>query len=188
MTTTAAYKFHQCVQNRTEPIEECSHCLKRAAQPCEFGTHLDRAMKDQFIPGLSSQSIKRKILSCPDREIDKFSKVFKIAHTEYIAATHAEELTRPASRADDNDETTTIGAHKLIPDVAKSKCAPSEPAKQRSCYCCGSSDHLADKCYHKSSTCPYCQKEGHLERVMSSKLIYKTTMLKKPVRVFHCLK
>ena len=130
-TTTAAYKFRQCIQNRTETVEEFSHRLERVAQPCEVGTHLNRAMKDQFIAGLSAQSIKRKILSCPDKEIDKLCKVFKIAHTEDIAANHAEEVTPPAPRADDNDETTTTGAHKLRPDAAKSKRAPLEPAKQR---------------------------------------------------------
>ena len=168
-TTTAAYKFRQCVQHRTDSVEEYSHRLKRAAQPCEFGTHLDRAMKDQFIAGLSSQSIKRKILSCPDKDIDKFNKVFKIAHTEDIAAAHAEELTRPAQCTDDDDVGTT-GTHKLMPDKGNYKPKRTPPptsgnTTQRSCYRCGSSDHLADKCFHKTATCRYCQKEGHLERV-----------------------
>ena len=153
-TTTAAYKFRQCVQHRTDSVEEYSHRLKRAAQPCEFGTHLDRAMKDQFIAGLSSQSIKRKILSCPDKDIDKFNKVFKIAHTEDIAAAHAEELTRPAQCTDDDDVGTT-GTHKLMPDKGNYKPKRTPPptsgnTTQRSCYRCGSSDHLADKCSHKT--------------------------------------
>ena len=40
-TTTATFKFRQCIQRREETVTEFSHRLKRAAVPCEFATHLD---------------------------------------------------------------------------------------------------------------------------------------------------
>ena len=45
---------------------------------------------------------------------------------------------------------------------------PSRPAG-KTCYRCGSAEHLAPACRHKESTCGFCKKKGHLEHVCLSK-------------------
>ena len=49
-------------------LVDFSNRLKRAAVNCKFGDHLDRALKDQFVAGLSDPDIKRKILTSRDAE------------------------------------------------------------------------------------------------------------------------
>ena len=55
--TTATHRFRQCTQNSTEAVTEFSHRLKNIAVDCQFGTHLDRALSDQFVAGLRDLSV-----------------------------------------------------------------------------------------------------------------------------------
>ena len=45
-TTTASFQFRLCHQKPAERLVDFCNRLKRAAVPCEFGSHLDRALKD----------------------------------------------------------------------------------------------------------------------------------------------
>eukprot|EP00117_Sycon_ciliatum_P042966 scpid56189/ scgid31186/ len=57
-----SYRFHQCRQG-TESVTEFANRLKRLASTCEFDSHLDCALKDQFVQGLRGQSITKKLLT-----------------------------------------------------------------------------------------------------------------------------
>ena len=72
----------------------CDFCkgLKRAAFPCEFGSHLDRALKGQFVAGLASQAIKQKIFMLPDNEMKSFEDV-QIPEREERAIAYSNRLT-----------------------------------------------------------------------------------------------
>ena len=166
-TTTATFKFRQCIQRREETVTEFSHRLKRAAVPCEFATHLDRAMKDQFVAGLFSVEIKKKILTSADTDTSTFGKVLKIAENEFVASAQAQELapsSLPAYRPDVHHvKSSGNTARRTKPRHHDS------PAGIRRCYRCGSIAHLANKCSHLSTECRFCHKLGHLEQVCQLK-------------------
>ena len=98
-TTTASFAFRNCVQKPVERLIDFSNRLKRAAVPCEFGEHLDRALKDQFVASLCDQDIKRKILTTPDEDTQTFNNVFKLAAREERAILHSRQLSTSASTA-----------------------------------------------------------------------------------------
>jgi hypothetical protein len=39
------------------------------------------------------------------------------------------------------------------------------------CFCCGASGHMKYQCGHKDSTCNYCARKGHLDRVCQDKFL-----------------
>ena len=87
--TTATHRFRQCTQNSTEAVTEFSHRLKNIAVDCQFGTHLDRALSDQFVTGLRDLSVRKLILSKTDTDVSTFDKKFQIALTEETAVKFA---------------------------------------------------------------------------------------------------
>ena len=58
----STYKFHQCIQEKTESVSEYSARLRRFAVDCNFGTFLTRALRDQFINEIRNSSTKKKLL------------------------------------------------------------------------------------------------------------------------------
>ena len=92
-TTTAAFTFRACQQKSTERLVDFSNRLKRAAVNFKLRDHLDRALKDQFEARLTDSDTKRKILTSPNAETEKFAGVFKIAEREERAILYARQLT-----------------------------------------------------------------------------------------------
>ena len=39
----------------------------------------------------------------------------------------------------------------------------------KECHCCGSQEHLENRCKFIQSTCHYCRKEGHLQKMCQKK-------------------
>ncbi|CAH3147334.1 unnamed protein product, partial [Porites evermanni] len=68
------YRFHHTVQSETESVAEYANKLKRLAVNCNFGLYLTRALRDQFVGGVRSQTTKKKLLSC-DGTFDQALKV-----------------------------------------------------------------------------------------------------------------
>ena len=58
-----SYKFYQTVQLETENVAEFASIVKRASAKCDFGTHLPRALRDQFVIGVKNQATMNKMLS-----------------------------------------------------------------------------------------------------------------------------
>eukprot|EP00117_Sycon_ciliatum_P012587 scpid91167/ scgid13601/ len=171
--TTASYQFRSCVQHQAgERIVDFCNRLKRAAVPCQFGDHLDRALKDQFVAGLASSDIKRKILTSADADTNKFADVVQIAEREESAITYAGQLTPGAS-----------SVNKLHTRSSPNRTAPNRTTDQRDhrgrgtttntstkkCFRCTSDLHMANKCPHRNTECRFCKKTGHLERACLAK-------------------
>ena len=68
------YRFHHTVQSENESVTEYANKLKRLAVNCNFGQYLTRALRDQFVGGVRSQSTRKKLLS-EDRTFDQALKV-----------------------------------------------------------------------------------------------------------------
>ena len=64
---SATFNFHQLKQKENESTADFIIRLKRLAVRCEFADHLDRALRDQFIAGLSSSSTRNFLLTKDSR-------------------------------------------------------------------------------------------------------------------------
>ena len=145
------FKFHRCHQQEGEAINSFSACLRGLASTCNFGTFLARALRDQFVSGIKSREIQKKLLES--------NKTFD----ECIAAANADEM---ASR-----ETFSI----MSPEIEvkyvctkkgnkaswKSQKSTGKP-QPYSCYSCRKTDHKRDECKFRNATCHACKRKGLL--------------------------
>ena len=195
--TTAAFTFRACQQKTTERLVDFSNRLKHAAVNCKFGDHLDRALKDQFVAGLSDPESKRKLLTSPNAETEKFAGVFKTAEREERAILYNRQLTTtstPSSTANRDSSAATLinkintcsrprhvyqGNKSTSTAVAASgtgrgthsshATASSRPRRPVLSFLCSSDSHLANRCTHQGTKCRYCHEIGHLEHACLSK-------------------
>ena len=63
--------------------------LQRLTIHCEFGAHLDEALRDRFVCGLASETIQKRLLT--EKELT-LSGAIDIAHGMESAAYHARAL------------------------------------------------------------------------------------------------
>ena len=56
------YRFHHTVQSESERVTEYANKLKRLAMNCNFGPYLTRALRDQSVGGVRSQTTKKTLL------------------------------------------------------------------------------------------------------------------------------
>ena len=158
--TTATYLFRQMTQKTGESVTDFAHRLKREAVACDFGSFLDRALRDQFITGLRNLALQKQILVKPEDEVKKFDDVVRFAYTDEAASAFSQQLqSEPAEKS----------VHRTRHHPAKKGKGEQQPVKKKTCFRCGAEDHLANKCRHKSTTCNYCHRQGHLERVCFKK-------------------
>ena len=84
-----SFKFHRCVQSETESVTEYSTRLRGAATYCNFGAFLLRALRDQFVCGVRSKDIQKKLLET-DRD---FQACIDVAEAAEAAAKESANLT-----------------------------------------------------------------------------------------------
>ena len=57
-----SFKFNRCVQKENETVTEYATRLRGMASFCNYGAYLTRALRDQFVSGVRSQDIQKKLL------------------------------------------------------------------------------------------------------------------------------
>lgn len=76
------YKFRQCVQRETKEVKAFVEEIKKASTYCNFGANLQDAMRDQFVCGLRTESLQKRLLREKDLNFVKaveLSTAFKLA-------------------------------------------------------------------------------------------------------------
>ena len=71
-----------------ESVTEYANKLKRLAVNCNFGLYLTRALRDQFVGGVRSQTTKNKLLS----EDKTFDQALKVAQADELAERESKQL------------------------------------------------------------------------------------------------
>ena len=171
--TVAAFQFRQCTQRSSEAVADFANRLKRAAVDCKFEGHRDRALREQLITGITVESIRKKMLTSPEKDIDTFVKTLEIALREEMAIRQTRELTSspnthsnvPVHQLKSGRVSGRTHSHHTTTSTAKPERNSTQSGRKRNRYRCGSDGHLADKCYRKATECKFCHKKGHLERV-----------------------
>ena len=141
------FNFHKRAQKMDESVRDFAAELRRLTIHCVFGEHLDEALRDRFVCGLTSETIQKRLLT--EKELT-FSGAIEIAQGMEAAAQNARKLQE------------TQSTNKSEADICKLSTGPGE-IKQ--CYKCGQSSHRPTDCPYKSATCHGCGKQGHLKRM-----------------------
>ena len=154
------YRFQQCQQLQTESVGEFANRLKRLAASCDFGGHLQRALRDQFVRGLRSRALTKKLLT----DNADFQTSLGTAVAEELAERNAEELTTspPLVHAVQHRH---ISAHSGGTGSRDSSTSNGQSARARRCGGCGGLWHARrELCPAWGKTCHKCQKANHFAK------------------------
>lgn len=151
------YKFTECRQREGEDIKRFLANLKRLSTFCEFGANLENSIRDQFVWGLLSEAIKKKLLGEKDLT---FKRAGELALLSESAGRDAAEM-KPASNG--------AALNFVSTKERQSKTVKKGDNKVKKCYCCGKSNHLAPDCKYRQYKCNKCGKQRHLQSVCKAK-------------------
>lgn len=146
-----SFKFYQANQGE-KSVSEYIVNLKSLAKYCEFGTFLDRALRDKFVCGLTDHSIQRKLLAEGNLS---FNDACRIALAVEAVQVQCKELGAQS-------------VNKISGKVNSSwKASGKKDSKDSRCKRCGRS-HGAD-CPAKNWKCYNCNKTGHISKYCFNK-------------------
>jgi len=152
----ATYQFQHVQAKDGETVRDFVNRVKKAAVPCDFGAHNDRALRDQFIAGLRDSAVRQEILSRA-AEMETFQAVVDFASGREAAARASQQLTPAASAVH------AVSAKGKPP----SSSASSKPKTK--CFRCDRTGHSPDDCYFRRTKCNYCETVGHIEKACNKK-------------------
>lgn len=153
ITIAERYKFYQRDQEEGESLGDYVAALRKLSEHCEFGTFLNQALRDKFVCGIQSQSIRKRLLAERDLELQK---AIQLA-TGFTEADMQSNIMSKTLRNSLKEENT----HKM--NFAR-KTVENHPPPQRACYRCNDKNHLANACPYKHFTCRKCKTKGHLAK------------------------
>ena len=137
------YKFHKYHKEEDQSIREFLAKLQKLAETCEFGGYRDEALRDRLVCGITSQTIRRKLLGEADLTLKKA-----------VDIAVGMELT--------DKEITQISAVQQVRKV-----------QLQECFRCGKHNHSPDKRFHKLSECHICKRKGHISPKCPQKISSK---------------
>lgn len=129
------------------------------SKDCEYGTHLDEALRDRLVSGLAVESIQRKLLA--EKELT-FAQACEIALAMEMALKNSSEILGKAQNTSVNQVSTSCLGQ-------KGQCQPSHGNEwqknnhkmdnEQRCYLCGGGVHSPQD-FKKSRT---LQNRAHLQ-------------------------
>ena len=156
-------------QKSGETMDEFLQALKTLAKDCKFtavtaSVYRDEAVRDAFITGLQSNSIRQRLLENTTLDL---KTMFTQARTLDAAQKSSETYGLPNS----SSFPTAAAIPPPSPPEGNSD-GNSEGAlaamSGAKCYFCGFSKHPRHRCPAKDATCRSCQKKGHFAKVCKS--------------------
>ena len=154
--------FLEARQGSTESVTEFSCRLRRMIKDCGFPPPVSASLlRDIFVCGVFSNILGERLLA-----EDANTLTFELAIDK------AEAFERARS------ERKSVGVHQIaavsgesVKRVSQKPRSSQNCAKDKLCYRCGSSTHLANsaECPAKTATCKNCQRRGHFGKVCRQK-------------------
>lgn len=155
------HQLHSMTQVSSESVTTYVQRLRNQANKCEFGELRDGLLLSQFIFGLSSQTVRSKLLAVSDLNFDRAIQEALLQETITSASISTE-----SSIAFVNDKKNTIPSPPSLPSYSKSASYYS------GCHSCGNKFHRRADCKFRSSTCTKCNRKGHIASVCRSSATY----------------
>ncbi|XP_044592420.1 uncharacterized protein K02A2.6-like isoform X2 [Cotesia glomerata] len=148
---TERYKFKECRQTNDQDVKSYLAELKKLSMQCKFGENLESSIRDQFVWGLKSAAIKKRLLGEPNLT---YSRAVEISSALESAANDVMRM-ESTSMKDDSSMINYVQDKKIKESIK--------------CYCCGNDGHIKVHCKYKNYKCNICKVEGHLAQMCKSK-------------------
>ncbi|XP_075530088.1 uncharacterized protein LOC142563419 [Dermacentor variabilis] len=148
----ASYAFFMRSQQDGEAAQDFIADIRRLAEKCNFGTSLERMLRDRIACGVLDEDVRRHLLTRRKLTLEE-------AADFAVSAQRAVENARSMSSAHSEVHFARQKRH-------SSKRLP-KPEQRDVCGRCGES-HAEDECKHLRAVCHRCGKRGHLRRMCLS--------------------
>ena len=157
-------------QHEGQSIDEFIAELRHASMDCGFGDQLDNRQTDQFVIGLRSDHIKKKLLEDEDKDLGdilKRARALELVDREhssskssYHAAAQHVRTSRPPQRNEPYKH----------PNARDHGTSSSNNSSQVPCDRCGKRGHQTERCFFLTQklTCNKCGRVGHKATVCRS--------------------
>ncbi|XP_061721065.1 uncharacterized protein K02A2.6-like [Cydia pomonella] len=184
------YKFRHRKQGDSESMSNYVAVLKRMSKTCDFGAWLEESLRDQFVCGIHSETIRQRLFA--EDKLD-FTKAFNLAVSMEAAekdAAMVEGSRKPASdgtSAAASCQAISASSSRRRSEAARGAWQPrgaergasagrgarasgwqaaASAGKRRDTHCnaCGGT-HGTETCRFTRYVCKVCNKQGHLQRV-----------------------
>ncbi len=139
------FRFHKRNQEEGESVAQYVAVLKKLWEHCAFGDHLQDALRDRLVCGLSNENIQRKLLT---EEALTFQRAVDTAMSM---------------------ETVTRESQHLKSSLKVHAVSVSPPQGGDKCFRCGKSNHHERDCYYREQLCHNCKRKGHIARLCKNK-------------------
>ena len=158
------YRFHTCTKREGESVTAFAANPKHLASTCQFGTHLNEALRDRFVCGLRSKETQKKLLT----EEHTFDAALKVALGAEAAEKDVAAFSQDSSASVDKVDS---GNRRSFHPTQRGK-GPDKQGKFSSsgsnikdpldCLSCGKTGHARSQCKYRNYTCHSCGKVGHI--------------------------
>ena len=165
------YRFHNCTQREDKSVNAFAANLKHLASTCQFGTHLNEALRDRFVCGLRSKETQKKLLT----EEHTFDAALKVALGAEAAEKDVAAFSQASSASVDKVDS---GSRRSFQPTQRRK-GPGKRGKFNSsgsnikdpseCLSCGKTGHPRSQCKYRNYTCHSCGKVGHISEACKGK-------------------
>ena len=160
------FRFNSRSRNPGESVAAYIADLRRIAQYCNFGTMLDKMLRDRLVWGVNDDHIRRKLLQEKDKDLT-FERAKSLALSAETADRSLREMRAPQKELSTSHTGVPVSVktepvHNVRP---RRRFSPRAKEGERTCHRCGAPGHLAPACRFKDHICHKCNKKGHIARV-----------------------
>lgn len=159
------HRFKKRLQNPGESTEAYISCLRELARTCEWDGSPEVAVRDQLVSGVASDKLRERLL---------FEGAGLTLERAIAIASHYEETLKSLQEFSASEGMKQIRKSSMnatrTRDSAASRSAPARDARERRCYRCGPTQHMANSksCKARDKRCSKCKKVGHFQAVCRS--------------------
>nr|XP_029715891.1 uncharacterized protein K02A2.6-like [Aedes albopictus] len=143
--------FYRARQESGETVQEWYVRLKKLSLNCEFGEHLDHALKDIFVTGLQPGPIFERL--CEEEDFVPLENLLRVA---------AKKEATLKNRG-------VLEVNKISEKKSNYGSKPSKKPSSATCFACGKNNHDFRSCQYRSYVCKICKEKGHIAVVCPKK-------------------
>lgn len=144
--------FYRSRQDPAESVQEWYVRLKKLSLNCEFGAHLDQALKDIFVTGLQPGPVFERL--CEEEDSVSLENLLKIA----------------AKREATLKNRGVLEVNKIVEKKSNYVPKPTKKSGSATCFACGKGNHDFRSCQYRSYVCKLCKEKGHIAAACSRKM------------------
>ncbi|KAL1468196.1 hypothetical protein MTO96_041636 [Rhipicephalus appendiculatus] len=153
----ASYAFFMRKQKEGESVRDFIAELRRLAESCNFGSTMDRMLRDRIVCGIRDDDARRSLLT-------QLKLTLKEAEDFARASEKAQEDVRDMQETGvGNGSGTTNALQRLRRCEYRPPSSNLESSRPRCERCDG--PHDSNVCRHRNTKCRQCGRKGHLARV-----------------------